>query len=214
MCDPITLGIMAAGTLASTAGGAMSSSEQLNNNTNIAAARNKQLQEVNAKDMAHAADSNADLTKTLGATTGASDAQGLQTAQQKAVQTIEGNMAPTGAGPTLNGDAPTAAKSGLGAALASAGAFSKGKADANGNLLGYTTQSRSNAMGDQDLGSAINLNNNFVRGDNALLPSSMDYSQIEANKPSSGIGEILSGVGNLAGGYAGRRAGMRGYSVI
>ncbi|MEO7016916.1 MAG: hypothetical protein ABI067_10290 [Leifsonia sp.] len=212
MCDPITLALGGGGLLSSVIGGGMSTASKINNDTNIANARNAVLREVNAKDAAHAADSNADLSKELGATTGAAGAAGLGAAQQGAVRTIQGNMAPSGNEPTLSGDVPKAAQSGLGAAIADAHAKSMSKGAAKGDLLGYTTSGRDTAMADQNLGSAINLNNNYVRGDNAIMPGLMDDAQIQANKPDSGLGSMLSGLGNLAGGLAGKRAGTQGFS--
>ncbi|MEP6827744.1 MAG: hypothetical protein ABJA10_06690 [Aestuariivirga sp.] len=213
MCDPITLGIMAAGTLASVAGGGISQREQTDNNTRIADARNKALSDTNARNMERAAQSREALSKQLSATTGQAADQGLQDKQQQAVQAIQGNMAPSVDEPSLDGNAPMVAKSGLGKAISDAAAKSKAKGAAQGNLLGYTTLGRDNAMGDQNLGTSINTNNNFVRGENEMLPSIMDYEQIKANKPSSGLGELLSGLGSAASGYAGKRAGASGFSM-
>lgn len=213
MCDPITLGIMAAGTAASAVGGGMNTASQINNNTNIAAARNKALQETNAKDLAISGQSDAALSKHLSDTTGPAAAAGLQGAQGGAVGAMLDNMAPSGGGPTLGADMPTAAKSGLGAAIAAAGAKSTAKATAQGNLLGYQTYGRDVAAGDKDLTSSIDLNNNFVHGNMAILPSIQDYEQIKANKPSSGLGGILQALGGMASGYAGRRAGSQATSI-
>jgi len=213
MCDPITLGIMAAGTAASVAGGGMASAEQANNNTNIAAARNKALQEANAKNLAISGKSRDAMGKEIAATTGSADAAGLAGAQGGAVSTITGNMTPEANMPTLGSDMPTAAKSGLGTAIQNAMAKSRDKATAQGNLLGYATHGRDVAESDKDLASGINMNNDFVHGNMAILPSIQDYEQIRANKPSSGIGELLQGLGSMAGSVAGNRAGAHGYSI-
>ena len=213
MCDPISLGLMALGGGASVLGGGMSASETANNNAAIAAARNKALQETNAKNLAISGQSRDAMGKEIAATTGPMAAAGLAGAQGGAVNTIMSNMAPTGGEPTLSSSAPKAAQSGLAAAIAAAHAKSTAKGAAQGNLLGYQTYGRDVAEQDKDLASGINMNNDFVHGNMAILPSIQDYEQIQANKPSSGLGELLQGLGSAAGGYAGNRAGARGYSI-
>ena len=214
MCDPISLGLMAAGTAASVVGSGINSREQADNNANIAEARNKALQETNAKNLAYAAKNRESLITQLANSTGAAADTGLNNAKTTAVQTIHDNMAPPTTGePSLAGNAPTVSKSGLGSAIADAAAKSKEKAAAQGNLLGYTTFGRTLAEGDQNLAGNINTNNDYAHGNNAILPSLMDYEQIKANKPSSGLGELLQGLGGVASGYAGKRAGNQGFSI-
>lgn len=213
MCDPITLSLMAAGTAASVAGGGIANREKIDNDTSIANARNAALGRTNATNLALSGKSRDLMTGDIGATTGAQGAQGLQNAQQSAVNTIQGNMAPTGAEPTLDGSMPKVAQSGLGKAISDAAAKSSARGQAMGNLLGYQTYGRDVANQDRDTTSGVGMNNNFVKGNEALLPSILDDEQIKANKPSSGLGGILSTIGGALGGVAGSRAGKQGFNA-
>lgn len=208
MCDPVTLGIMAVSAAASVAGGGLSARASLDNQNNIAAARNKVLQETNATNLKHAADSRAALLSTLGKTTGDAADQGLAQTQAQTNRNVQANITPSADAPVAAGDAPTVVKTSLAKAISDAADKSKSNAGAMANLQGYNLFNRQTGFGDQELTNDINLNNDAVRGNMALLPSLQDYEQIKAdNGGTSTLGDILSGAGSLGAGYAGSRVG-------
>lgn len=209
MCDPITLGLMAAGTAATFVGGGMNARDQVDRNAAEAEARNKALRQTLDANDTHIKASR-DAFQRRVAQSSADPAQtALDTAQTGQTQAYVNNMAPpTVTGETsLTGNAPKVVGSALADALGKADATSTAKAGALGKLAGYGVAGQQDALANSELGRSIGVNNNFAAGNMSVLPYIQDYEQIQAKKPSSGLGDLLMAVGSTATKAAGNKAG-------
>ncbi len=206
MCDPITLAVLAASTAASIGGGMISSSESAQNANRMAAARNRVLEETRKRNLKHSDQNRIQFNDNL-ANTNDEDGEKLRKAQNDRTDVIQGNINPVAADVPLDANAPKVVQSNLAKTLADTFATSKTNAMHLGALGGYGDRSRDLAIGDSGTQSAIGTNNNFVAGNMGIMPYLQDYAQIRANKPSSGLGDMLSALGKMGSMYAGSMGG-------
>lgn len=207
MCDPVTIGLMLAGTAASVVGGGMTAKEAQRNDQREADARNRVLKDTLRKNDQHSADSRAAFQRRI-ADSGADPAKAqLEDAQSQQTTALQSNLNTTGIEAPLAGDAPQVVKTSMAKSLKDSFAQSMDKAKLAAKLGGYNAQARDNAIADSSLGDAINTNNGFVRGNMSVMPYLQDYAGLGARKPSSGLGQMLSAVGGLASSAAGSKAG-------
>jgi hypothetical protein len=205
MCDPLTIGLMLAGTAASVVGTGMQAKETIKNDARVAEARNQVLRDTMRKNKEHADANRAAFNTRIDQSEAQPAAQNLANAQTAQTEALTSNLGSTAVDTSLSGDAPQVVKSNLAKTLADAFAESKAKAQSMGKLGGYGANARDDAIADSALGSTINTNNDFVRGDLGIMPYLQDYAEIRARKPSSGLGSIISAFGKAAGSYAGSR---------
>jgi hypothetical protein len=205
MCDPITAALVVASVGASVAGGGIAASESAKNNNRIVEARNKVLRETTAKNLALGDKNRAAFAQQINTMAPENTAAALAAAQADRGATLESAITPDAAEVPMAGDAPQVIKSELGKRLAETFAKSKASAGALGRFGGYGTQLQDEAIAEAGLGRGINTNNNFVRGNVGILPYLQDYAEYGASKPSSGLGQIISALGGMAGMAAGSR---------
>lgn len=207
MCDPVTIGLLVAGTAASAVGTGIKSAEAQKNAARVAEARNARLKETLLKNRQHADDSRAAFNTRIGASEKGPADQQLADAQAGQTAAIQSNISPTATEAPLAGDAPTVIKTAFAKAFSDAAEKSMARAAATGKLGAYGTVQRDDAIGDRGLGDKIGTNNSFVRGNLGILPYVQDLAEIQATKPSNGLGDIISAFGQAASMYAGSRGG-------
>lgn len=208
MCDPVSLGLMAASVAATTIGGGMAAGDAAKNNNRIAEARNKVLRETNARNAALGAQNRSAFAQRISEMAPENTAAALDTAQTDRGTALESAIAPAAIEAPAVSDEPAIIKSDLGKRLAETMAKSKAQAGALGKIGGYGAQLQDQAITDAGLGRSINTNNNFVAGNARIMPYLQDYAEYGATKPSSGLGQIISALGQMAGSAAGAR-GMK-----
>ena len=211
MCDPITLGAIAAvaSTGLSVVGGGITAKENIKANSREADARNRVLQETLRKNDALAANNQNVLHKRLTESAPQATQDQLQQTQQQQTQSLTSNLDTTAAEVPLAGNAPQVVKSAMGKAFEDSLKRSTEQAAASGKLGAYTTQARDNAIADGEAGGHIDTNNAMVRGNLSILPYRQDYASIMARKPGMGLGQVISAAsGALAqagGAYAAKK---------
>ncbi len=207
MCDPITLGLMAAGTVASVVGGGMQAKEAVKANGREVAARNRVLQETLRRNDQQSQASREAFQRRVSESEAAPAQQQLAQSQGQAEQTIAGNLATTGTEAPLAGDAPKVVRDTMKSSLGDSFRKSLEQAKRQGALTGYDMAGRDAAISDAGLGREINTNNNFVRGNMSIMPHLQDFAAYQAYKPSSGLGQIIASLGGMATQAAGARGG-------
>lgn len=205
MCDPLTLGLMAAGAVSSVVGGGMQAREAVKNDTREAEARNRVLRDTLRKNDEQSAASREAFRKRIADSEAQPAAEKLAGAQGQVEQTIAGNLAETGTEAPLAGDAPKVVQDSMKSSLGDSFRKSMEQAKRQAALTGYNVSGRDDAIADSELATGINTNNNFVRGNMSIMPHLQDYAAIRARKPSSGLGQVLQAAGTLATQAAGAR---------
>jgi hypothetical protein len=210
MCDPVTLGVMAASTAASVGGNVLSRKEATDNANNVSNARNAVLQD-NLKRETAFGDQNADTLKGViakfdpGVQTGALDtAQSNRVATVNAVQKAPGTADVDGI-PLMEGT-PNLVKSQIAQRMLDAFQKSSDVAKARAKFAGYGDVAGANDRTIQAGGRNIDTVNDLAKGQAGVLGSEQDLAGASVNKPPSGLGAILSGAGQLGAAYAGAGA--------
>ena len=130
----------------------------------------------------------------------------LQNAQDARTEDItQGVKGPT-TDVALTGSAPSVVEGELAKRMLTAFNKSTDQAKALGKLGGYGDQWFTNNMGLLDSGRKIDTVNSFSRQEAALLPGYQDLAEAGAARAPSGIGTIMSGLGQIGGYYAGAKA--------
>jgi len=207
MCDPITLAVLAAGTVASVAGTGIQARESIDQQRRAVAARNKVLQETQAKNLKIANDSRDIFNKRVSEIDGQVEPQ-LQISQDARTEGIVGNLAEPSAdeiADIVGDDAPIVVKSDLAKKMAEQFQRSTENAKALGKLTGYTGFFNDQSISDQVAGRGVGVNANSIAGNVAMLPYLQDFAEIESYKPSSGLGALLSAIGGTTAQYAGAK---------
>lgn len=210
MCDPITAALLIGGTVASVAGTKIATNEADQNAANMAKARNKVLEQTLARNKAYADDSREIFNKRV-ADVNDNGAQNIQQSQADRTANIEANIPDAAPADTaaMPSSAPAVVKSDLAKRLADVFRESTDKAKGLGALTGYGGYFQDEAIKDASANRGVGVNADSIAGNMNLLPSLMDYAQIGANKPSSGLGQMLTALGGMASSAAGAR-GMGG----
>lgn len=208
MCDPITLTLLAGSAAASFAGTGIAAGEAAKNNNRVAEARNKVLRDTNAKNLALGDKNRSAFAQRIAEMAPENTAAELQTAQDTRGNALEQAITPQAIEAPVAADAPQVIKSEFAKRLSDTMARSRGEAHTLGKIGGYGTQMQDQAIADAGLGRGINTNNNFVAGNARIMPSLQDYAEYRATKPSSGLGELIGALGQVAGQAAGAR-GMK-----
>jgi hypothetical protein len=204
--DPVSMGIMAAGQLAQAGGGILNAREANKDATRQAMARNRVLQEQNAK-LKVFRDQNYqkfDANQAGYTPEAQAAAQGKITAGRQAdsnaqIADAQGrvNAAPTG----IAASAPNPVTADLAARTGSEVGRATSMANAHGQVSGYGDTWSQNEESNKDLARNIDLTNNYARGTNALTGPLQDFAQTAAHKAPSGVGTLISGLGSLASAY-------------
>ncbi len=205
MCDPITLAVMAAATAASVTGAGIQSREAIDNARRIAKARNQRLEQTRAENKKFADDSRDIFNKRVADIDGDVNTN-LGVAQAERTAGIEGNIpGPETDVSPVGDDAPQVVKSDFAKKIAEAFAKSTARAQALGKLSGYTGYFARQGDADEAAGRGVGVNANFAAGNMGILPHIQDMAEVQAYRPSSGLGEAMQAIGSALGGYAGTR---------
>jgi hypothetical protein len=206
MCDPVTLG---AGIAASAAGSYLTQNSNLNTAAKQAAAENGVLSEgINQLNNIYAG-TNAPAFQS--AVNAVSNPTGLADAQAARTGTITGNMVKPDVNTIpLDPNAPPAVRAAYNSDLGSAFNFDTNAAKASGTLGGYGDEWFNSGLGEQAAARTIGAGNSIAEEDKSVIQPEQQLASIEAYKPPSIWGQILSGGGNLLGAYAGTHASPNG----
>jgi hypothetical protein len=209
MCDPATLSLIAlgAGTALSAGGGIIAGREATRNAKSIADARNRELERILTENKRNTERARSifdarieDINENAG-----SD---LETSQQGRVEGVQRNIEEAPMLPIEIGQsAPKVVQSSLSRTLADARADSLGRAESLGKLGGFGDFFQRSAIADETAGRGIDQQLDSIRGRTRLLPSLLDYEEIMATKPQSGLGDILRVIGGGLAQYGGTLAG-------
>lgn len=205
--DPISMGVMAAGTGLSMLGSGMSAGQSAKNNARQAAARNAVLKEQNAKLDKFAADNRGDFNSTLA--TYQPDAMNAERAGQAATRNnasdaaIDQAAASSAAIPTgfSSGAGGNVAAQDLASRLAERTNFAKANGRAQGELKAYDDNLLTSGLRSAQLGRNIDTTNNYARGTSAITGPLQDFAQFQAYKAPSMWPSLLSAGGSLLSGY-------------
>jgi hypothetical protein len=203
--------VSAAGSAVAAGGTMYASNEASKNAERAAAARNKVMDDTLKRTSDLAKDSR-DIYKQReaqiapeAAAASAEDATAARTA------TLEGaipDSAPEAV--PISGSAPTVVKSEIAQKLLDATGEAKSQARALGKVGGYGDAWFNQGLESGNTERNMSIPQNFIQGELGLMPYSQDFAEYRAYKPSSGIGEIMTGAGNVlasaGGAYAGRKA--------
>jgi len=179
----------------------MTAQEDQKNAARIAKARNERLQAALKRNDEYAAvarerfDSRADEQDPS-----RQDAD-LNKNKVDAGETIASNIATPDyeSGGAISGSAPPIVRSALAKSMLDTFQKSTGQAKALGALGGYSDYWFNQGVGNTSAGRDIGIQNDFARGNMSILPYEQDYAEVQANKPRSGIGGLLSGLGGFLG---------------
>lgn len=209
MCDPLSLALLAAGTAASVGGGIVAGREANQSATNVAKARNRELERILSLNDQNTQEARS-LFDTRVADINANSGAGLMDDQANRMEGIQGNIDTSAPLPIeISENAPKVVQGELAKSIADAKGRAAAQGAAQGRLGGYGDFFRRQAMDTQETGRNVDTSLDAIRGRMRLLPSFMDYEEIKATKPQSGLGEILKVVGS----GLGMAAGTRGLSA-
>lgn len=202
MCfDPLSLALIAAGTAAST-GGALYANNEANNNAEAQAqARMQELQKYQQKNAQYQKQAQDLLSNSIKGFDQPAQEQKLGNAQAERTQTISQALDKNATATTdvpISGNAPQVVGDEIAKRAAAADSANQGAAAALGRLGGYGDAMFGNQNDLLNSGRNMDIINNFAKSDLEMLPYYQDFAQLRAYKPSSGIGQLLQGLGSVA----------------
>lgn len=107
----------------------------------------------------------------------------------------------------LSGSAPAVVKSEVAQKLLDATGEAKTQARSLGKLGGYGDMWFNEGLKSNNTDRNLSIPQNFISNEMALLPFSQDFAEYGAYRPSTGIGEIMAGAGNVIGAAGGAYGG-------
>ena len=181
-------------------GGMVTANEDQKNADRIARARNQRLQAALKRndEYARVARERFD-SRTDGQ---AADPEGdLNAAKTGTGEAIAANIETPDyeAGAPISGSAPPIVRSALAKKMLDTFQQSTTQAKALGALGGYSNYWFDQGVDTTGAGRDIGIQNDFSRGNMAILPYEQDFAEVQANKPRSGLGGLLSGLGGFFG---------------
>jgi hypothetical protein len=207
MCDPGTLGLMAASAGLSAGGAAIQRSEADANANSIASARNGVLQQYLDRQRKLGEEGRGYFDTRMQDYAPGKQAEALDKAQADRTEGILKNVsAPNVDAVPLTGSTPQVVKSEIAKRMLATFQQATDRAKAAGKLSGYGDSWLGNNLGVADTARRVGTVNNFSQNEAALLPNEQQFAEVAARKQPSIWGPILSAGGNLVASAAGRGA--------
>lgn len=181
-------------------GGMVTANEDQKNAARIAKARNERLQAALKRNDEYARVARERFDNRTDDQAANPDAD-LKQAQANTGESIAANIEQPDyeAGSAISGSAPPIVKSTLAKTMLDTFRKSTEQAQALGALGGYSNYWFGQGVENTGAGRDIGIQNDFARGNMAILPYEQDYAEVQANKPRSGLGGLLSGLGGFFG---------------
>lgn len=207
--DPFTAMLLALGTALSVGGGVVSGREATRSARNVADARNRELERILTANKADTEQARNIFDQRV-ADIGANADSELGTAQDNRVEGIQRNIQEAPMLPIeINDSAPKIVQSNLANELAGSRADATGRAESLGKLGGFGDFFQRSAIANETAGRGVDQQLDSIRGRTRLLPAMLDYEEIMATKPQSGLGDIMKVIGGGLAQYGGT-LGARG----
>lgn len=204
MCDPATLGMMAASAALSAGGAAVSSHEANKNAEREAGARNSVLAASLKRQRGYGDEARTYFDNRMKDYEKPAQAASLEKAQTDRTTGITGNIStPSANDIPLSGSAPAVVKGEIAKRMLTAFNDATSRAKALGKVGGYGDNWLGNNTGVADTARRVGTINNFSQNDAALLPAEQDLAQIGARRTPSIWGPVLSAGGNILAAGAG-----------
>ena len=202
--DPITLAIMAASTAASVGGGMIQRNNAQNNALRSQQAQNQVLSQYLKQQKQYDAENRDKLNSTLDTYSPEAQSAAVDTAAADRTAAISDNapVAENLTSTAATASAPKVVRDAVERAMAGAAADSADQSAAKSRVSAFGDSWLGNTFANQDAGRDIGVRNAFSRQDTALLPYQQQWAHIMSQKPDSGLGSILQGVGALGSMYA------------
>jgi hypothetical protein len=202
--DPVTLAIALGSAAASSVGSMVSANEAAANNKRIARARNQELSNTLNSNNKLSQEATDILQQRLDKAAPEEQQTQTQDTQQKLQQdfTKAVDTTPT-IDPGISGSAPEVVKTEMAKRLSDSLGKARTSAQNLGKLNAYGQNVFNNNLATQQAGRDISVPVGFARSNMDLLPALQDLAGMSADRPSSGLGSLLQGLGAAGGSIAG-----------
>lgn len=207
MCDPLTLGVAAA---ASIAGAVVNKNSATSAASRDAAARNLVLKDTLAREQKFASQNAGELQGNIAHYAPGSQEAQLADAQGARTASAVGNMTPDTGSVPFTADAPPAVKSELAKRMLAVHDGAVDRATKSARVGGYGDTWLKNNLASNEADRNIGVTNNFANGEKAILNPQQDAASAAVYKPPSIWGPVLTGAGGIAAGAAGAGKGLGG----
>ena len=210
--DPVTIGLLLAGTALSTGGGIIGRNDALKNAQGQAAARNAILAQNIGKLNQFGAQNENTFNANIGTYGQPAQTQQLSAAQTKRGDANAANITQdTGAGAPIVADASPRSRSDLSKRMLEVYDAATTRAKSMGKLGGYSDAWLQNELDNAQAGRDIGVTNSYAAGRKALVGPEGDLAAIGAYRQPSIWGPVLQGAGSIASAAGGAR-GAGGFS--
>jgi hypothetical protein len=197
MClDPVSLGLMAAGTATSIAGTSMSRRDQQDAIGREMAAKNAVLKDTLAKEAAFREQNLGTVNDTVAGFNPTVQAGKMDAATGNRNSLIDSTITGPGTAPT-GSDTPQIVKDNIASKMLDAFKYSTSLAKAKAAAASYGDVNQGNARAISDASGNIDMTNNFAKGTAAMLPDQQQFAATQVYKPPSPFGPALTSIGGL-----------------
>ncbi len=203
MCTGLEIALALGSTALSTVGSAMAASEQQRNNERQARARNQELSNAMARNKELSQEAITSLNSRVADAAPEAQKEQTQTAQDALVSSLSEAARVPEVDTGISGSAPEVVKTEMAKRLGESLGTARTNAENLGKLGTYGQMMFNNNMANQQTAQDIALPVGLARSNMDILPGLQDLAQISANKPGSGLGQVLQGLGNLGASAAG-----------
>lgn len=203
MCTGLEIAGIIGPALLSTAGSAMAASEQQRNNERQARARNQELSNAMARNKELSQEALSALDKRISDSSPEVQQEKTQTAQDALVNSLSEAARVPEVDTGISGSAPEVVKTEMAKRLGDSLGTARKNAENLGKLGTFGQMLFNNNVANQQTAQDIALPVGLARSNMDILPGIQDLAQISANKPGSGLGQVLQGLGNLGASAAG-----------
>lgn len=204
MCEPATLGMMAASAALSAGGNMISQNEAQNNANAVAGARNSVLAASLARQKKFGEEARGLFDTRMADYADGAQPTALGAAQDARTVDVTKPMSTPVADVAVSRSAPGVVRSTIAKSMLDAFNGATERAKATAKLGGYGDTWFNNKVGVADTGRRIGTINNFSGNEAALLPADQEFASIQAQKQPSIWGPLLQSGGNFLAMGAGR----------